>query len=217
MKAPARFFSLLLIAASFVAGAAYASVEEDVSKLQHEWERIKYQTPPAEQEKEFERLTGEAEKAIARNPNRAELLIWHGIIEASQAGAKGGLGALSLVKDAKRSFERALEINPDALAGSAYTSLGSLYYRVPGWPLGFGDDKKANELLKKGLAVNPDGIDPNYFYGDFLFRSGDLDNAERALKKALAAPPRPGRKLADEGRRREIGQLLDKIAEKRKQ
>ena len=216
MKATARFFFAILAAAAFIAGPAFATVDEDLARLQREWERIKYQTPPAEQEKEFARLTGEAEGAVTRNPNRAEVLIWHGIIEASQAGAKGGLGALSLVKDAKKSFERALEINPDALDGSAYTSLGSLYYQVPGWPLGFGDDKKALELLKKGLAVNPDGIDPNFFYGDFLYRSGDLDNAASALRKALAAPPRSGRKLADEGRRREITQLLEKIAERRK-
>ncbi|HEY0844425.1 MAG TPA: tetratricopeptide repeat protein [Noviherbaspirillum sp.] len=216
MKILPTILSTLLAAAAFVAGPASAAVDEDVARLQHEWERIKYQMPPAEQEKEFERLTIEAEKTISRNPNRAEALIWHGIIEASQAGAKGGLGALSLVKDAKKSFERALEINPDALGGSAYTSLGSLYYQVPGWPIGFGDDKKALELLKKGLAVNPDGIDSNFFYGDYLFRSGDLDNAEKALRKALAAPPRNGRKLADEGRRREIAQLLEKIAERRK-
>lgn len=216
MNAIAKILAAILAAAALAANPALAAVDEDVAKLQHEWERIKYQTAQAEQEKEFERLAGEAEKAISRNPNRAEPLIWHGIIEASQAGAKGGLGALSLVKDAKKSFERALEINPDALAGSAYTSLGSLYYQVPGWPLGFGDDRKALEFLKKGLAVNPDGIDPNFFYGDFLYRSGDLDNAERALRKALAAPARSGRKLADEGRRKEISQLLEKIAEKRR-
>lgn len=216
MNAMTRIFAGLLTVAAFAAQPAFASVDEDVAKLQHEWERVKYQGAPSEQEKEFERLVAEAEKTVARYPNRAEPLIWHGIIEASQAGAKGGLGALSLVKDAKKSFERALELNPDALAGSAYTSLGSLYYQVPGWPLGFGDDKKAVEYLKKGLAVNPDGIDPNYFYGDFLYRTGDLDNAEKALRKALAAPARPGRKLADEGRRKEISQLLEKIADKRR-
>lgn len=208
---------LAAIAGAIVAAsAAAASGADDVARLQHEWERVKYQTAAAEQEREFERLVREADKTVAQNPNRAEALIWHGIIEASYAGAKGGLGALSLVKNARMDFERALEINPDALAGSAYTSLGSLYYQVPGWPIGFGDDRKALEYLKKGLAVNPDGIDSNFFYGDYLFRSGDLDGAERALRKAQAAPPRPGRKLADEGRRREIGELLEKIAEKRK-
>ena len=36
--------------------------------------------------------------------------------------------------------------------GSAYTSLGTLYFKVPGWPVGFGDEEKAEELLRKALA-----------------------------------------------------------------
>lgn len=214
MKMRSRMIAMLV--SIFAVAPVHAALGDDVGRLQQEWERVKYQTPAADQEREFERLVQEADKAVAQHPNRAETLIWHGIIEASYAGAKGGLGALGLVKNAKRDLEQALQINPDALAGSAYTSLGSLYYQVPGWPLGFGDDRKALDFLKKGLAVNPDGIDPNYFYGDFLFRTGDLDGAERVLRKALQAPPRPGRKLADEGRRREVNALLEKIAERRK-
>jgi hypothetical protein len=63
-------------------------------------------------------------------------------------------------------------------------------------------------MLEKALALNPDGIDSNYFYGDFLARQGDREGARRALDKALKAPPRPGRALADEGRRKEIEALL---------
>lgn len=216
MNLIAKTLTALLGAAALLSSPAFAGVEEDVTRLQHEWENVKYRTMPAEQEKGFERLVSEADKVVSQNPNRAEALIWHGIIEASHAGAKGGLGALKLVTNAKRDFEQALEIDPNALAGSAYTSLGSLYYQVPGWPIGFGDDKKALEFLKKGLAANPDGIDPNFFYGDFLFRAGDLDNAEQVLRKALQAAPRKGRKVADEGRRKEITELLEKIAEKRR-
>ncbi|MFC4932797.1 tetratricopeptide repeat protein [Massilia sp. GCM10023247] len=195
---------------------ALAGVNEDVAHLQQGWEQVKYQTPVPKQEQGFERLVVESEQVLARNPNSADVLIWHAIIESTYAGAKGGLGALKYVKDAKKNLEQALAINPSALAGSAYTSLGSLYYQVPGWPIGFGDDAKAQEFLKKGLAANPDGIDPNFFYGDYLFRKGDLDGAERSLRKALQAPARPGRKLADEGRRGEIAQLLDKISQQRK-
>jgi len=215
-----RFNALCLgacCAALLFTGAAHASVEDDVAKLQQSWEQIKYQMPAASQEKEYEQLMKNADQVVEQNPGKAEALIWHGIIEASYAGAKGGLGALSLAKGARADFEKALELNPDALKGSAYTSLGSLYYQVPGWPIGFGDNKKAAVMLKKGLALNQDGIDSNYFYGDFLFRSGDLDGAEAALKKALQAPARPSRKLADEGRRGEINALLEKIAAKRKQ
>ena len=203
-------------AAAVMSMPAWAGVNEDVAHLQQAWEQVKYQTPAPGQERGFERLVAESEQVLARNPNSADVLIWHAIIESTYAGAKGGLGALKYVKDAKHNLEQALAINPAALAGSAYTSLGSLYYQVPGWPIGFGDDAKAQEFLKKGLAANPDGIDPNFFYGDYLFRKGKLDEAERVLRKALQAPARPGRKLADEGRRGEIAQLLDKIAQQRK-
>jgi tetratricopeptide (TPR) repeat protein len=206
----------LLIGLSLISFSAFAGLEEDVSTLQREWEKVKYQSPESSHEKGFESLIKQANQLVAQNPNRAEILIWQGIVESSYAGAKGGLGALAHVKNAKKTFEKALEINPMALDGSAYTSLGSLYYQVPSWPIGFGDDKKAAEYLKKGLGINPDGIDPNYFYADFLFRSGDYLGAEKSLRKALQAPARNGRKVADDGRRKEINQLLEKVAEKRK-
>ena len=208
--------ALALLMAASLPWAAQAGVPEDVAKLQQQWEQIRYKTPADVQEPQLERLLAEARSSAAQHPGSADLLIWQAIIESTYAGAKGGLGALSNAKGARQTLEQALAIDPEALAGSAYTSLGSLYYQVPGWPIGFGDDKKALEYLKKGLAVNPDGIDPNYFYGDYLFRKGDYAEAARALNKALQAPPRPGRKVADEGRRAEIQTLLDKIAAKRK-
>jgi tetratricopeptide (TPR) repeat protein len=187
---------------------ALAGVEEDVTALQADWARIKYQRPAAEQEKAFAELTQTADAVRGKYAGRAEPQIWYGIIAASYAGARGGLGALGLAKDAKKALERALEIDPKALDGSAYTSLGSLYYQVPGWPIGFGNDEKARELLDKALALNPDGIDPNYFLGDFLYRKGDYAAARQALDKALKSPARPGRELADQGRRKEIESLL---------
>jgi tetratricopeptide (TPR) repeat protein len=187
---------------------ALAGVEEDVKALQSEWEQVKYARPAAEQEKGFEALTKSAEAVRAKYPDRAEPQIWYGIVAASYAGARGGLGALSVVKQAKKALEDALAMDPKALQGSAYTSLGSLYYQVPGWPIGFGDDQKARDLLQKALAINPEGMDPNYFLGDLLYRKGDYDGARQALARALKAPPRPDRPLADAGRRREIEALL---------
>ncbi len=77
--------------------------------------------------------------------------------------------------------------------------------------MGFGDDEKAEQLLKQALAINPTGIDPNFFYGDFLLDQGRKAEAKGYLEKALAAPPRPGRELADQGRRIEIRDRLDKL------
>ena len=134
----------------------------------------------------------------------APYLIWEAIIRSTYAGAKGGLGALDEVKQAKKLLEQAIKMDPTAMHGSAYTSLGSLYYQVPGWPIGFGDDKKAKDMLLKGLSYNPDGIDSNYFYGDYLLAHKNYQQAVVVFEKALKAAPRPGRESADTGRRAEI-------------
>ena len=188
MKRLSMFAAALLLPLSL----ALAGVAEDVSTLQQKWEQVRYKTAAPAQEAQYAQLLGEAQKLAQANPNSAEILIWYAIIESTYAGAKGGLGALSHAKSARKTLEQAIALNPDALSGSAYTSLGSLYYQVPGWPLGFGDDKKALELLKKGLAVNPDGIDPNYFYGDYLYRQGDYASRTRPAQSAAgAAAPGP--------------------------
>ena len=85
-----------------------------------------------------------------------------------------------------------------------------LYYKVPGWPVGFGDKAKAQELLQKALAINPKGIDPNFFYGEYLVETRHPDEAVAYLERALQAPARPGREVADAGRREEARQLLEK-------
>ncbi|RRO04223.1 tetratricopeptide repeat protein [Pectobacterium aquaticum] len=183
-----------------------------LADLQHDWSVCQYQTLEANKENCFSTLSQRAHDAShARNDDDATLLIWSGIIDSSWAGAKGGLGALSLVKQARTSLEKAIAIDPNALDGSAWTSLGVLYYQVPGWPVGFGDKKKADEMLKKALTLNPNGIDANYFYGDFLLKEGKVDEAKRYLEKALHAPARQERDIADNGRRREIGNALASI------
>lgn len=208
-----------MLVAMFLSNAAFAGMSEDVLQLQKSWEKLKYQTPEAQQEKGFEELLTQSKAISAQYPDKAEPLVWQGIIEATFAGVRNGisgqLAALSLVKNAKKSLEAAINIDPNALHGSAHTSLGSLYYQVPSWPISFGDNKKARESLLKGLALNPDGIDANYFYGDYLYQTGDAAEAEKVLNKALQAAPREGREIADEGRKKEINVLLNKIAEKK--
>ncbi|NOY61620.1 MAG: tetratricopeptide repeat protein [Gammaproteobacteria bacterium] len=198
--------TLLLITS--VSAAPAAPVTEAISDLQHQWAVINYQTEKDKQEQRFEVLADSAHEVSARYPHSAEPLVWEAIILSSYAGAKGGLGALSLVKQARELLLKAEEIDPSTLSGSIYTSLGSLYYQVPGWPLSFGDDDKARAYLEKALTINPDGIDPNYFYGDFLIEEGEYERATEVLKKALAAPQRANRPIADTGRKQEINAAL---------
>jgi tetratricopeptide (TPR) repeat protein len=205
--------ALLAAAAALVLPFAQAAAVDDaVVDLQHEWEVIRYQAPAAEREKRFEALAARARKTSEAHPGRAEPLVWEGIIVSSLAGEKGGLGALPLVKQARALYEQAIQIDGNALEGSAYNSLGVLYYKVPGWPVGFGDKAKARELLQKALAINPRGIDPNFFYGEYLVEAKKPEEAVPYLEKALQAPPRAGRQIADQGRREEARALLEKAS-----
>jgi len=202
---------LILLLTLLLSFSVSAEVMQQVSKIQQGWAQANYQLQDKAQKTRFEKLMREADSVVEANPASAEALIWRGIVSSTYAGIKGGLGALSLAKAARADFEQALKINDQALDGSAYTSLGTLYFKVPGWPLGFGDDDTAEQLLKKALTINPDGIDSNYFYGTFLLDQHQYQQAQSYLLKARQAPARPDRPLADKGRHQEIEQALQQI------
>lgn len=188
-----------------------AGMSPELLALSESWAEIKYRMQEDQRVKALESLNAEAESLVKANPGTAEPMVWQAIILSTLAGEKGGLGALSLVKQAKKLLERAEAFDPDVLNGSVYTSLGSLYYQVPGWPIGFGDDEKAKSYLQKALAANPGGMDPNYFYADFMLHEEQYSEAKAAFERALAAPPRENRPIADAGRRAEIEAALAKV------
>ncbi|WP_349255324.1 TRAP transporter TatT component family protein [Spectribacter hydrogenooxidans] len=201
--------ALMLLSLAVHAG----DLPADLRELQHAWAHANYQIEDeARKEAAFEELEKQAAALKAAYPGRAEALIWEGIVLSSYAGVKGGLGALGLVKRARADYERAIDIDGRALVGSAHTSLGVLYYKVPGWPLSFGDDDKAENHLKQALAINPGGIDPNYFYAEFLIEEREeYQTAKPYLEKALAASDRSERPVADAGRRAEARALQHRL------
>jgi tetratricopeptide (TPR) repeat protein len=213
-----NFFRLLtpLLLLTLATAAQGATPEELIHPLQDRWAEIKYRHPEKEQAEAYRALAQQARGIVEANPGMAEALIWEGIIVSSEAGARGGLGALSLAKESRQRLEEALKLNDKALSGSAYTSLATLYAKVPGWPLGVGDKDRAEEFFKKSLAINPTGIDPNFFYGEYLADRDRVTEARNHLEAALKAPPRPGRELADSGRRKEIQTLLASLNKEQK-
>ncbi|MDP2231105.1 hypothetical protein [Methylotenera sp.] len=208
----------MMLLLSFIALSTSAFADEkldsEIAQIQHEWAKANYQTPKDAQEDAFKVLTEQAHQLTVNSENAPEAMIWEGISYSGYAKAKGGISALKYAEKARDLLLAAEKANPNVLQGSAYTSLGSLYYKVPGWPIGFGDKKKARAYLEKALQVNPTGIDPNYFYADFLNEQGNYVKAVEHYKKALVAPARAGREDADAGRRKEVEEGL-KAAEKK--
>jgi len=210
-----EIFACLLIATlSQSVWALEAADQQRLSSIQQRWAHIQYEVTEKQRAAAFEQLSSETQAFTAQRPAVAEAWIWKGIVTSSLAGAEGGFGALGKAKEAKADLEKSLTLDPKALQGSAYTSLAALYDRVPGWPIGFGDSDKAEQLLKQALQLNPDGIDSLYFWGDHLYRQKHYAEAKAALQKALQAAPRPGREAADAGRRKEIATLLVDVNKK---
>ena len=211
MRSLTKTFSSLVLALLFSSPLLAVTPDEVIRPVQDQWAEIKYRVAEKQQADRYEQLAQKSRQLVDANPGMAEVLVWDGIVLSSEAGARGGLGALSLAKDAKQRFEEALKINDKVLQGSAYTSLATLYAKVPGWPIGFGDKEKAETYFKRSLAINPDGIDPNFFYAEYLAERDRNAEARQYLEKALKAAPRPGRELADKGRREEIRALLERL------
>ena len=206
-----RFMACSLILAPLAPAARADSLDAALLTLEHGWAHVTYEVPASAQDDAYTALQANASALAAQYPQRAEPKVWQAIILSTHAGEHGGLGALGMARKARDLLLQAQKINPDVMHGSIYTTLGSLYDGVPGWPIGFGSKDKARAMLQKALQLNPDGIDPNYFQGNFLYRSGDKPDALAALHKALAAPPRADQPLADAGRRRQIQQLIQTI------
>ncbi len=207
--------SNILIAFIFVSINHIALAEISIDSLGTGWSEANYALKDDAQGSAFEKLIKQADQYVSDNSGDAKGWIWRGIIKSSFAGAKGGLGALSLAKAAKEDLNKAISINENSLSGSAHASLGILYAKVPGWPFGFGSDVQAEKHLIKALEINPDGVDPNFFYGEFLYEeTRKYNKAKKYLLKAQASVPAKITPLADEKRQKEISVLLLKVEKK---
>lgn len=192
--------------------AASAAMPDEVKVINDNWARISYQmNGSSHQTTALDKLAHLADLTVARYPGQADPLLWQGIVVSEQANRANIFHKLGLATRARDILARAYAINPRAGNGGAAMSLGVLYYKVPGSPIGFGDKARARQLLQQALALDPDGLDANYFWGDYLYDQGDKAGAKAALVKALHAPHDPARPVWDAGRRGEVQALLRKI------
>lgn len=211
----------LAFAALAFAGAANASnnpaMDAAVRRINDQWAHIRYQVADRnEQYRELNVLAGQAAQVSVRYPGRAEPLLWQGIVVSEEAARASVLKQLGFARSAREILEKAQGIDPNIADGGVKMSLGVLYYRVPGFPIGFGNTSKARALLEAALKQDPKGLDNNFFYADFLNDEGHPAQAKQYVLRGLQAPVNRDRPVWDSGRRAEMRGLLGKIDAKLK-
>ncbi|MCE8003624.1 tetratricopeptide repeat protein [Billgrantia ethanolica] len=197
-----------LLIAPFTLAQAW---EGEVEALKQRWEQITTQRAEGQRRHSLKSLSDEAEQLVQANPGEAQPLIWYGIIEASHARERSGLGALGSARSARDALERAIEIDPQGGNGSAYVTLGALYDRAPGRPVGFGNSGTAERMFQRALQIRPDGIDVNYYYATFLEDEGRRDEAREHAQRAVDGTAREDRQASDEALREQARALLSQL------
>ncbi|SJM96480.1 tetratricopeptide repeat protein [Crenothrix polyspora] len=201
------FVALLILSTSCFA----SDLKTALTSIESQWATIYYQTPKPQQGSAYQQLLTQADNLAEKFPKAAEPLFWQAVIKATYADQQDGLSALQAVNEARDLLTKAIAIDPKTMDGSAYVTLGTLYYMVPGWPIAFGDSKEARKMFQAALKINPDGIDVNYFYGEFLASVNNLKDAQKHFEIASKAPTRSEQGFADNQLKQEAALALKNI------
>jgi tetratricopeptide (TPR) repeat protein len=206
---PIALATFFLVAGIGSAAATESTFTADLAAIEHEFDVANFvTTDETARRAAFDALVLHAGELSKKYPDRVEAIAWEGIVLSTYAGEVSAMNAMKYAKAARAALLRAERMDPAALGGGLYASLGALYSKVPGGLIGFGDDELAAEYFTKALEVDPNNIDSNYFYGEFLVDQGDYAEAVAALDRALKAPTVETRPVFDAGRRAEIRELL---------
>jgi tetratricopeptide (TPR) repeat protein len=214
MKIGNRLLVLAVVLAGF-ASAQLATAEgsvfdNELLSIQRAFDYANFSgLSKSERKRAFGELVESAADFSARYSSRVEAVAWNGIVLSTYAGEVSALSAMKYAKAARTALHDAEAMAPMALDGGIYASLGALYSKVPGGMVGFGDDELAASYFAKALEIDPDNIDSNFFYGEFLIEQEQYDRAITVLQRALAAPAVASRPLFDAGRRETIRDLLE--------
>jgi tetratricopeptide (TPR) repeat protein len=137
----------------------------------------------------LERGVKAGESAVRLAPTRPEGHFWMAADMGTLAESFGlgqGLKYRGRIRD---ELERAIAVDPRWEEGSAEAALGEWYATVPG--LFGGDRKKAEEHLRRALAINQESRTALVDLAELLIDEGRKSEARTLLRRAIDAPIDP--------------------------
>lgn len=87
------------------------------------------------------------------------------------------IGALGLVRQMERHFERSIELDPKFHFAAAERSLGLLYQDAPGWPASIGNRNKARLHFERAVELAPDYPENQLCLLEALVKWGEREEA----------------------------------------
>jgi len=203
---------LLLALLLLLSTATFAdSLKDTLNRIEAEWAKIYYSLPDAAKSAAYAKLLEETTNASRQHPKDMGLIFWQAVVKASYADHQDPVSALQSVHEVRSLLTKVITVDPKTVDGSAYVVLGTLYHKVPAWPVAFGDDTEAEKMLKMALKISPNSIDSNFYYGEFLIDKGKGKEAEAYFERASKAPIRPEQIFADSQLQNEAKQALNKL------
>lgn len=188
---------ILVVLLSISSYCVAESLPDALNNIESEWAKIYYQLPEQQQGQAYARLLDKTIKLCEKYPLDTGAMFWQAVVKASYADHQDPISAINAIHEVRNLLNKAIAINPNTMEGSAYVVLGTLYQMAPAWPIAFGDDEEAEKLFQTALKISPNGIDSNYYYGQFLLSNKQLKEAQSYFEKAVAAPVRPEQVFAD--------------------
>jgi len=116
-----------------------SSLNKSLQKIESTWAFSYYQQDADQQKASYSKLLKQAKELSDKYPKAEEPKIWQAVLLSTNAAYETPFTALSSLNKAKELLEEAIIKQPRALQGTAFVTLGTLYYMTPSWPVAFGD------------------------------------------------------------------------------
>lgn len=187
-------FTLLMLTVNM---ATASSLMDEINGIESDWAKVFYHSAKTDDmaKKEYSRLIAKTQRLEIKYPDATEPIFWEANILASRAEHENIFTALASIETAKTLLKQVIQKDASTLGGAALITLGILYYEMP---LTYNRNSMAENHLKEALKINPNGVDPNYFYAEFLRSMDQAIAAIKYYKFALSATVRFEQQFADE-------------------
>lgn len=192
-------------------------LHDDIRALVMEFDAVQFEMTAGEDKvRALEVVLSHAAELQKRFPNRAEPLCWEGWTLIAQSEAMQGFGILDKREEAIAKLKAAVAIDQGVYNGAPYISLGNLHFlqSLFPFPLRHGGKDEARVFFRKALKMNPNGLEANSHYANFLIADGDFASALQHATLAANSPPLVDRGKADQSLRWQAHRLIEESREK---